>query len=229
MVYVDDSEMGWQPYTESWLARAEPEAKETLRGLIERCIPKLVSIKEGRCKEPVPLAALGGVRSLCLMYEAFATKANGVEPKEDGHARIVELWFLFCTIWSLGGSVDDESRKDIDAAMRELDAQIPHKDSVYDYFVNVKDKRFAQGRALPVLLPGAVCPVDDSHRDVRHAGGHTGRKSSPARTGFRRMNPFTRSSCQPSTRRATRTCWPLSCVPNGTHSSRATLAWAKHP
>merc|ERR1719502_951698 len=36
MVYVDITEMGWQPFVESWLARAEPEAREILRGLVER-------------------------------------------------------------------------------------------------------------------------------------------------------------------------------------------------
>ena len=46
-------------------------------------------------------------------------------------------------MWSMGGTVDDDSRKLIDAAMRELDAQIPLKDSVFDYFVDFKAKKCA--------------------------------------------------------------------------------------
>jgi hypothetical protein len=43
-------------------------------------------------------------------------------------------------MWSIGATVDDDSRKDIDACMRELDAQFPHKDSVYEYYVDPKKK-----------------------------------------------------------------------------------------
>lgn len=38
---------------------------------------------------------------------------------------------VFCE-GTVGATVTDESRKEIDAAMRELDANIPHKDSVYE-------------------------------------------------------------------------------------------------
>ena len=138
MVYVDDSEMGWQPFTESWLGRVEPEARETLRGLVERALPKVLKVRSERCKEPVPLAELGVVRSLCQMFDTFATKANGVDKSEGGDAytRMLELWFLFSMMWSVGASVDDDSRKNIDACMRELDSQLPHKDSVFEYWVD---------------------------------------------------------------------------------------------
>ena len=59
------------------------------------------------------------------------------------YTRLIELWFLFSVMWSMGGTVDDDSRKLIDAAMRELDAQIPLKDSVFDYFVDFKAKKCA--------------------------------------------------------------------------------------
>ena len=96
-----------------------------------------------RCKEPVAIAELGAVRALCMMYDNFATKANGVDKADgEGFHRMVELWFLFCLAWSIGGTVDDESRKNIDACMRELDAQIPHKDSVYEYFVDKANKKW---------------------------------------------------------------------------------------
>lgn len=145
MVYIDATDMGWRPYVDSWLGRVPVEAKETLRSLVDRALPKLLHIKDTRCREPVPVSSLGVVRSGCMMYDAFATAANGVDPKEagEGYARVVELWFLFSLMWSLGGVVDDNSRKDIDATMRELDAQVPHKDLVYDYYVDTKNKKWA--------------------------------------------------------------------------------------
>ena len=75
------------------------------------------------------------------MFDDFATSANGVDKSEgEGYGRTIELWFLFCLMWSIGATVDDDSRKDIDACMRELDAQFPHKDSVFEYWVDPKKK-----------------------------------------------------------------------------------------
>ena len=142
MVYVDASEMGWRPYLDSWLnARAEPAEKEPLRALVDKTLPKLLAIKASRCRGPVPVAELGCVRSLCRLYDALATAANGVSPADaEAYPRMIELWFLFATVWSVGATVNEDSRKEVDAAMREIDAQIPHKDSVFEYFVDAKSK-----------------------------------------------------------------------------------------
>lgn len=100
MVYVDITDLGWRPYIDSWLAKmAEPQEREQLRGLVDRCLPKLLTIKATRCSEPVPVAELGCIRSLCDMYSAIATPANGVTPSEPDHYfRMIELHFLFATV-----------------------------------------------------------------------------------------------------------------------------------
>ena len=145
--------------------RVEDKSRETLKGLVDKCFPKMITIRENRCKEPVPTASVAVARNTCIMYDAFATAENGVNSADpEGYAalttasslhahahhgaplphrytRLIELWFLFSVMWSMGGTVDDDSRKLIDAAMRELDAQIPLKDSVFDYFVDFKAKK----------------------------------------------------------------------------------------
>jgi hypothetical protein len=37
-------------------------------------------------------------------------------PLPHRYTRLIELWFLFSLMWSMGGTVDDDSRKLIDAA-----------------------------------------------------------------------------------------------------------------
>ena len=143
MVYVDPTEMTWNEYVASWLLRVEKESKELLAGLIEKSLPKVLGVWNERCKYPVKYAELGIVRSLCMMFDNFATRANGVDPKDtEGYSRMIELWFLFSLMWSVGASVDDDSRKDIDACVRELDSQFPHKDSVFEYFVDHKERKW---------------------------------------------------------------------------------------
>ena len=55
MVYVDISDMGWQPFVDSWLQRIVDEVARTqLRALVERAVPRLLEVKKERCREPVP-------------------------------------------------------------------------------------------------------------------------------------------------------------------------------
>ena len=40
---------------------------------------------------------------------------------------MLELWFLFCVIWSLCAGVDEEGRKKMDSFIREMEGQFPPK------------------------------------------------------------------------------------------------------
>ena len=53
---------------------------------------------------------------------------------------MVELWFLFSTIWSVCCTVTGDSRKVMDNYLRELESSFPSKDTIYEYYVDVKQK-----------------------------------------------------------------------------------------
>lgn len=36
---------------------------------------------------------------------------------------LIEMWFLFCLIWGIGGPLDEDGRKKFDAFMREMDTK----------------------------------------------------------------------------------------------------------
>jgi dynein heavy chain len=38
----------------------------------------------------------------------------------------VEKWFVFCLIWSVGATVDEQSRKLIDYILRDIESMFPH-------------------------------------------------------------------------------------------------------
>ncbi len=65
-----------------------------------------------------------------------------VDPADtDNFSNMIELWFQFCLIWSLCGSVDEDGRRKLDTFFRELDGStFPNRDSVYEYFVDPKHK-----------------------------------------------------------------------------------------
>ncbi|XP_048588102.1 dynein axonemal heavy chain 2 isoform X2 [Nematostella vectensis] len=144
MVYTDFRDLGWQPYVDSWLdRRVDKQSVEHLQRLFEKFVPKVLEFRKHHCKEPVPTSELNSVVSLCVLFDALATEENGVHAHEESYARMLELWFLFCLIWSVCASVDEDSRKKMDNFLRELEGQFPAKDTVYEYHVDIKQKTWA--------------------------------------------------------------------------------------
>jgi len=73
--------------------------------------------------------------------DCLATKENGIDPSnEETFETMVKLWFLFCMIWSLCGTVNEEGRLKIDAFIREMEGVFPLKDTIYDYYVDTRQK-----------------------------------------------------------------------------------------
>lgn len=70
----------------------------------------------------MPVDRLSCVRSFTKLFDSLATPENGVAP-EDGEAYpvLIEMWFLFCVIWGIGGPLDEDGRKKFDAFMREME------------------------------------------------------------------------------------------------------------
>lgn len=103
------------------------------------------------CRELVPTDRLSCVRAFTRLFDALAVPENGVgtlpaddaapagpggqkaaapaaaaAPADDGAGNgnnLVEMWFLFCLIWGVGGPLDEDGRKKFDAFMREMDTR----------------------------------------------------------------------------------------------------------
>ena len=144
MVYFEPAELGWEMYVQSYVQKEPNEEKrERMTALFAKFVPKLLEAKHSECKEPVPTGDLQAVMSLVHLFETVATVENGCDLTEsEVGAKMFEMWFMYSVIWSIGATTDDESRKKIDMHVREIDAQIPSKATVYDYFVDVKNAQW---------------------------------------------------------------------------------------
>ncbi|KAK1153304.1 dynein heavy chain 2, axonemal [Acipenser oxyrinchus oxyrinchus] len=144
MVYTDYSDLGWKPYVQSWIDKRKKEEAEPLQRLFDKFIHKTMEFKKANCRELVPIAEFNGVVSLCKLYEALATPENGVNPSDsENYSRMVELWFTFSMIWSVCAAVDEDGRKKIDNFLREMEGTFPNKDTIYEYYVDAKNKTWA--------------------------------------------------------------------------------------
>ncbi|XP_033636218.1 dynein heavy chain 2, axonemal-like isoform X2 [Asterias rubens] len=145
MVYMDYADTGWQPYVTSWLqSRTDKQSQDILQRLFDKYFVKIQDFKHHNCSELVPISELNGVTSLCKLFTAFGTEQNGVNPSDkENYERMIELWFLFCLIWSVCSAVDEDGRKKLDNYIREIEGTFPNKDTVYEYYVDPKNKNWA--------------------------------------------------------------------------------------
>ncbi|XP_027143976.1 dynein heavy chain 2, axonemal isoform X2 [Larimichthys crocea] len=144
MVYNDYSDLGWKPFVQSWLVKRPKAEAAHLKLLFEKYIESTLNFKKSNCKEVIPITDLNGVTSLCRLYDCLATSSNGVNTSDtDNLGRIVELWFIFSLIWSICASVDEDGRRKLDNFLREIDGTFPIKDTVYEYYVDTKNKTWA--------------------------------------------------------------------------------------
>ena len=80
--------------------------------------------KSIHCKELVPIHELNGIISLTKLFDTFwylNEMQMQLNENETTSTRLIEMCFVFCLIWSVAASVDDEGRKKIDIIFRETE------------------------------------------------------------------------------------------------------------
>jgi dynein heavy chain len=82
--------------------------------------------KHLHCKELIPIHELNGIISLTKLFDTF-WYLNEIQiqwnDNETISTRLIEMYFVFCLIWSVAASVDDEGRKQIDLIFRETEGR----------------------------------------------------------------------------------------------------------
>jgi dynein heavy chain len=146
MIYFDTADMGWAPNFDSWLLKKRESGQEgkeladIMVRLFEKFVTPLLIFKMRFCKDTVYVADQQQVIALMRLIDVLMTIENGVDPKSEEYVKMIEMWFVYCFTWSIGATVDEDSRKKMDGAIREIDATIPTKGLIYDYYVDVEKK-----------------------------------------------------------------------------------------
>jgi dynein heavy chain len=142
MVYFDPPDLGWQPYFTSWVEKfiAAPRQQD-FKNLGDKWIPKLIKVRHHGCVEMVPIIDVNGVISATRLFECIGPKVD-FEAQGEKALEMMEKVFVWCCVWSLGGSVAAESRQLIDAGIRETDNIFPPSQTVYEYQFNFEKLDF---------------------------------------------------------------------------------------
>ncbi|EAX96997.1 Dynein heavy chain family protein [Trichomonas vaginalis G3] len=141
MIYFETSTIGYKPSLTSWMNRVitNDRHKQKLSLLCQKFVDLFIEYKHQALHDLIPVTDLNAVQTFCKLYETLATEANGVDPADEMNFDVmVESWFWFCLVWGIGGSLNEDGRREADLWIRDLECPFPAKDTVYDYYVDVQ-------------------------------------------------------------------------------------------
>ncbi|XP_030383339.1 dynein heavy chain 7, axonemal [Scaptodrosophila lebanonensis] len=128
MIYLEPSSLGWEPLVESWKntlpASFHTVSKQLIAALITRFCPILLYVVRKGLKEIAPTSDANLMMSLMNFFECFIDDFKDEKyvaniSDLDFRAQIEGI-FIFSAIWSLGGSLNSESREKFNIFFRAL-------------------------------------------------------------------------------------------------------------
>ncbi|KAJ1562895.1 Dynein heavy chain 7, axonemal, partial [Nowakowskiella sp. JEL0078] len=165
MIYLETDAIGWRPQVTSWLYtlkdRLNEEQLQLLETMFEWAVPPCLNFVRVECKEYVPTSVVNMVVALMNLVSCQLDEFSDKKTSEDISPNVSAIWlqciFLFSSVWSLGGTIDGESRKKFDNFFRLLtdgqlndysipktlkfEKMIPGAATIYDY-VFEKERKF---------------------------------------------------------------------------------------
>jgi len=147
MIYFNVEDLGWRPFVQSWLeTRREHGSAEVLDAALRKCVDKYIGdtldFRRSKCTELVPTDDLASVRQLTTLFDAHDIAVD-IDDETDVIKHDVESTFVFCLIWSIGGSIDHASRLRFDNFLHRVVPlkMFPHTpavattdETVFDFF-----------------------------------------------------------------------------------------------
>jgi len=145
IIYVSETELGWEPLSQSWLATRRPQETAILEPLFQKYIEPLLFVMRVHCK-PVAQGSpwdhvsrdFCSVTTLCtLLAGCLLPSVNANEFLSEGH---YERVFIYCCTWSLGGLLVLKDRAKFHEKMVELSDNMPTfdeaEDTIFEFLVN---------------------------------------------------------------------------------------------
>ena len=154
MIYVEPTEMGWEPLQRSWM-NTLPEAfgeehRERLEDLFEWLVEPCLRFVRKNCKELIPTSDINLPFALMNIFESLmdpfrVAEGEEVSMNEKEQRIFVDCAFVFSIVWSIGGTTENAGRKKFDDFLRRL----------VDHRVELKPDRkdFDLGPGLTIVPP----------------------------------------------------------------------------
>lgn len=101
----------------------------------------MLKVKKTSCKELVETSETSCVQNLCKLFDALCKNLKKADDEEqEAFLLYSEKWFVFCLIWSIGATVEEQSRREIDYILRDIESMFPHQNTVFEHYINTEKK-----------------------------------------------------------------------------------------
>ncbi|XP_076032504.1 dynein heavy chain at 93AB [Oratosquilla oratoria] len=147
IIYLNQQDLGWNPYVTSWLDRREIQSeKVNLMVLFDKYIPTCLEVLRVKFKKITPVPEITHLQMLCQLLECLLTTDNvpAESPKE-----FYETYFVFACVWAFGSAMYQDGNVDYRVEFSKWWQQefktikFPGNGTVFDYFIEKETLRFA--------------------------------------------------------------------------------------
>eukprot|EP00106_Octopus_bimaculoides_P020122 XP_014787564.1 PREDICTED: dynein heavy chain 1, axonemal-like [Octopus bimaculoides] len=151
MVYLEPSILGLNPFVECWLNSIPPSIqpfKEKLAELFDLFLKPAINFLRENMKEIVSTVdsnlTFSFFKLLNCHFEPFRLDDPKTKPVEYHNflKQLIEPWFFFCMIWTIGATCDHDGRVKFSEWIREqmdineIEIKMPDPGLIYDYKIN---------------------------------------------------------------------------------------------
>ncbi|KAJ3312837.1 hypothetical protein HDV04_002647 [Boothiomyces sp. JEL0838] len=146
ILYLNTTDLGWNPYVQSWLEKREDAAEKTnLSVLFDRYVnPCLDILRSGKFKMAF-VEEFSMVMALCNILEGLLTPQNTPKGCEK---EWFEIYFVFAAVWAFGGCIYQDQIVDHRNEFSKWwnnefkVVKFPASGTIFDYYIEQETKRF---------------------------------------------------------------------------------------
>ena len=96
------------------------------------------------CKELVPTSESACIINFCKLYDSiWGSTTKAADDDTANFIAYIEKIFVFSLIWSVGATLQEHSRRELDILLRDIEPMFPHANTVYEYHVRPEKKDFS--------------------------------------------------------------------------------------
>lgn len=127
IVYVSALDLGWEPFTKSYLKRCPDDERKVLAPLFEKYLGHFVAFVHDSCAPKMVGSDIAMMTSLTSILTRLLSVHNIAVKPETPQLEVLELLerlFIFSLVWSLGGTLDQSDRAKVDILLRGVDCLV---------------------------------------------------------------------------------------------------------
>ena len=165
MVYVDQSELRWMPYVESWmeskcLSVLPEEVYEYLHGLFVSHVEDGLEFVRKYCSQTIQQVDISKVQMICKLLESLLLSgAKEIDFKLEltKVLSLVCMTFVFCYLWGLGGNISESNWDAFDSFIRnqfeeDANAKLPVSGDLWGQRIDFGVKRMESWEKVVTLF-----------------------------------------------------------------------------